>query len=469
MLQLRTFVLVVICLGLAPAQPTVGESLNARNVVLNHPVSFQIPGGAQAVASPGVYRLEPENDSLLRLVSSRGTSIVAVVATRITHRMPVPEPIALTRSEGETIFRMALLFPDGHGLEAVGTTMGVNTRDVRGTTTISLGRLTHFGAPDGSDVIAEPGTYRIEAISPAQLGLVPADGKPTVAVQALETSHRESLSTPVATIVTEESDVVHLLLLFPEGSALDAIGSYSAVRTRAPLEALKSARIAAVVKIPVAAAQLSQPASGPQPVPTTAQTRNKVVLSPDAGPSGIVVQVSACGLQGPAGTPLRVRVSGLGAPDQELTPSPCANGGYGFGPGTNLPPVPMKVQSILGGNSVAVDLVGPNPSTPIERSVGFFAVKPSVAVGKITSLHVRTDFFAGFFDQCTLHSHVIVTLDTQGDVKFGITGKTDMAEAMTQVLQEAWGRDRPVRISYNHTDFLSCHPANSIIGVEGLR
>ena len=129
----------------------------------------------------------------------------------------------------------------------------------------------------------------------------------------------------------------------------------------------------------------------------------------------------------------------------------------------------MKVQSILGGNSVAVDLLGPNSSTPIERSVGFFGVKPGVAVGKITSLHIRTDFFAGYFDQCPVHSHVIVTLDSQGDVKFGITGKSDMAEAMTQVLQDAWGRDRPVRLSYNHSDFLSCHPANQIIGVEAFR
>jgi len=446
----------------------MGESLSARSVVLNHPVTFLSPGGGQIPVSPGVYQLAPESDSLLQLIPSRGPGIIVVVATRFSHRMAVPEPLALTRAEGE-IVRVALLFPDGHGLEAVGTTTRVGTRDVSDPTIVTLERPAHFSGPDGSDAIAEPGAYRIEASSPTQLELIPVKGdKATVTVQAIETSHQELLSLPVAVLAPEEGAALHVLLLLPQGAALDAIGSYNAVRTRGPVEPLNSGRITAVLKTATPAGP-SSPASGPPPASAPPQTRNKVVLSPEAGPSGIVVQVSACGLQGSAGASPRVRVSGLGAPDQELTPAPCPNGGYGFGAGTNLPPVAMKVQSALGGNSVAVDLLSPNSPTPIERSVGFFSVKPSIAVGKITSLQVRTDFLAGFFDQCPVHSHVIVTLDSQGDVKFGIAGKSDMAEAMTQVLQDAWGRDRPIRVSYAHNDFLSCHPANPIIGVEAFR
>lgn len=128
----------------------------------------------------------------------------------------------------------------------------------------------------------------------------------------------------------------------------------------------------------------------------------------------------------------------------------------------------MKVQAILGGNSIAVDLLGPNSSTPIERAVGYYAVKPSIAVGKIATLQIRTDMLAKF-EQCVVNFHIIVTLDSLPDVRFGIIAKSDMADAMIQALQDAWGRDRPVRITYDKHDFLSCHPPNPIMGVEAHR
>lgn len=345
--------------------------------------------------------------------------------------------------------------------------------------TITLDRGIHLFQTDGADVLVSPGTYSVEAAGADALRLVSAESHRDILLRAVPTGHDERVAEPRALSIPDEQepDLIHLVLLLPDGKALDAVGSYSGIRTRAGALAVSRARITAVVQTPATGppapppspAPPSQAAAAPStPAAQSQETRGKVVLLPDSGPSGTVVQVSACGLQAPPGTPVRVKVSGLGAPDQELIPAPCAKGGYGFGPGTALPPVPMKVQAILGGNSVAVDLFGPNSTAPIERSVGFYGVRPSVAVGKIATLNVRTELLAKF-DQCVVNYTVIVTLDSLPEIRFGIMAKSDMADAMIQALQEAWGRDRPVRITYDRHDFLSCHPPNPIMGVEALR
>jgi hypothetical protein len=97
-----------------------------------------------------------------------------------------------------------------------------------GPTTITLDQPVHFLTPDGSDVIINPGTYEVEAAQ-EWIRLIPDERRNAVLVEALPTTHEEVISSPLALSLSgnEEgnSDVHHLLVLLPDGSGLDAIGT----------------------------------------------------------------------------------------------------------------------------------------------------------------------------------------------------------------------------------------------------
>jgi hypothetical protein len=109
-------------------------------------------------------------------------------------------------------------------------------RDGPNLPTIVLDQRLHFLTVDGSDVVAEPGTYRVEQAGETQLRLVPTEGKEPLLIQAVRTTHEEALSAPMAVAILGEDelpDILHVVLVFPGGKGLDAVGSVSGVRSRA--------------------------------------------------------------------------------------------------------------------------------------------------------------------------------------------------------------------------------------------
>ena len=98
--------------------------------------------------------------------------------------------------------------------------------------TIVLDRPVHFTAPDASDTMAGPDTYRVVAGESHRLKLVPPKGKPALVVDALTTSHEEDLAAPVALYVRDDEKYPHVVLLLPGGQGLEAVGSYDAARAR---------------------------------------------------------------------------------------------------------------------------------------------------------------------------------------------------------------------------------------------
>lgn len=104
--------------------------------------------------------------------------------------------------------------------------------------TITLDRAMHFSRSDGQDLVVAPGAYRVEAHE-TQLRLTPedrpTDEKGSLLIQASSTAHEETVSVPIAMVVTEEGndDQVHLVLLLPENTGWEAIGSMSGVTSRA--------------------------------------------------------------------------------------------------------------------------------------------------------------------------------------------------------------------------------------------
>jgi hypothetical protein len=106
--------------------------LTAQTIVLNHPVAFTAPNGNPVVAPSGPYHLAPAGTSDLRLLSARGPEAFIVQAITIKHSMRLAEPIALATAGNGSAFHIVLLYPDGHGIEATGTTDVVRGRGTTG-------------------------------------------------------------------------------------------------------------------------------------------------------------------------------------------------------------------------------------------------------------------------------------------------------------------------------------------------
>lgn len=98
--------------------------------------------------------------------------------------------------------------------------------------TLTLEQPAHFMTSDGSDVVVEAGTYMVDTLVGSRLRLN-MEGGETLFLEAHATTHSEEIEAPLAVIVSgEDPDVVHIVLLLPNGQALDAPGSISGTRSR---------------------------------------------------------------------------------------------------------------------------------------------------------------------------------------------------------------------------------------------
>jgi hypothetical protein len=102
------------------------------------------------------------------------------------------------------------------------------TPDEKSATVLRFERSIYFAGPDGRQVLAQPGLYAVTVIAEgSRLRLYPAGGTAPLTLATESTHHEETKPPlPLALILSEE-DEVHVVLLLPEGKALDARGSYS--------------------------------------------------------------------------------------------------------------------------------------------------------------------------------------------------------------------------------------------------
>jgi len=99
--------------------------------------------------------------------------------------------------------------------------------------TILLERPVHFSSPEGADTEAPVGTYRVEQATDKTLRLVPEGGKAPLLIQGQSTKYQEPLKEILALSIPYREDEHHVVLLNPDGTALDAAGTYSGVTSRA--------------------------------------------------------------------------------------------------------------------------------------------------------------------------------------------------------------------------------------------
>ncbi len=101
-------------------------------------------------------------------------------------------------------------------------------------TTITLDQPVHFTTAEGSDVVLDAGEYSLDQAD-AWLRVTPSGGSSVDALllEAHPARHEESLKTSRGLSGPGASpDAHHLVLLFPDGRRLEAVGSYSGIRSR---------------------------------------------------------------------------------------------------------------------------------------------------------------------------------------------------------------------------------------------
>ena len=104
------------------------------------------------------------------------------------------------------------------------------------TTTITLDQAVHFIGTDGSDAVADPGDYSVEAAQ-EWLRLIPGtERRDALLIEAQPGTHEVKVEIPIviSTPGTEPGELdIHIVqLLYPDGTSLVATGTYSGIQSR---------------------------------------------------------------------------------------------------------------------------------------------------------------------------------------------------------------------------------------------
>lgn len=134
-----------------------------------------------------------------------------------------------------------------------------------------LDRSVHFLTPDGTDIEVPAGTYQVETAGETRLRLSPVAGGAALLIRAEQTTHTETVESPMALSVTMDEDITHVLLLMPDKTALDALGSATGIRSRADLSRVLTAK------------QINQAAEYQLLIPNPGAPPAPIPVSPQAG------------------------------------------------------------------------------------------------------------------------------------------------------------------------------------------
>lgn len=112
-------------------------------------------------------------------------------------------------------------------------------------TTITLDQSVHFIGTDGSDVVAEPGEYSVEAAQ-EWLRLIPGtERRDALLIEAQKGTHEVKVEIPIVLSTPgdepDELDVHVVQLLNPDGTSMVATGTYSGIQSRGLFDAAKKA------------------------------------------------------------------------------------------------------------------------------------------------------------------------------------------------------------------------------------
>ncbi len=105
-------------------------------------------------------------------------------------------------------------------------------------TAVEFEKSIYFQKPDGEPVPLNAGIYEVEQGGEAILTFEPVSGGDSIPVQALPAGHQETIQEPKALLTPSPDnnpDKQHVVLWMPDGSALEAVGSFSGIFSRSSL------------------------------------------------------------------------------------------------------------------------------------------------------------------------------------------------------------------------------------------
>jgi hypothetical protein len=114
-----------------------------------------------------------------------------------------------------------------HGVLALGLALAISLSP----TTITISQPVHFLTPDGTDVIVNPGNYDVGAAGNI-LRLQSSNNKDPIHIQAGPAPFPDEVESPVAMAIPMPEEGIYLALAVPEGTGLEAMGSYSGIQAR---------------------------------------------------------------------------------------------------------------------------------------------------------------------------------------------------------------------------------------------
>ena len=228
------------------AAAQTSDSNDALSVTIDRTAQFTNPKGEEVLVPAGTYAVTVGTEQFT-LTEGTGTPItIRAMEGSHPNDMPIPYMVFYSSKEGEIPQRhlLALFYPDGKNLQAIGNDPVVTSRSTEGLPSeyvmdpalLTFEQLIHFTAPDGTPVVVQPGTYTAEA-SEKSIRLIPSgDSQEALLIEARQGSHDTPLEVLLALSLPgttpKELDFNYLMLLLPNGHSLEATGSYSGVQTR---------------------------------------------------------------------------------------------------------------------------------------------------------------------------------------------------------------------------------------------
>jgi len=141
------------------------------------------------------------------------------------------------------------------GNQATRATPALN-EDVFMVPTIAIEQPLHFIGAEGSDQLVNPGLYRVERRADGRLVLLSELERQETVVEAVKGIHDLEVAEPVAGLVREADDRYHLLFILPGGERLEAVGTGSGVRSRAPSTTLSNVQVSQAMSAATASSGL---------------------------------------------------------------------------------------------------------------------------------------------------------------------------------------------------------------------
>ncbi len=170
------------------------------------------------------------------------------------------------------------------------------------TMTITLDQPVHFLGTDGSDVVANPGEYSVEAAQ-EWLRLIPGtERRDALLIETQKGTHEVKVEVPIVISTPgsepDELDVHVVQLLNPDGTSMMATGTYSGIQPRGLFDAAKQAaaraRAAAEAARRAAAAKAKQAAEAARIAALKAKQAAEEAARVAAAKAAQLAKITAC-------------------------------------------------------------------------------------------------------------------------------------------------------------------------------